>query len=71
MLAEYDLPLFLWPEAVAYATYLKNHSPTHALDSDITPEEAFWNWKPDVSTLHEFGSPSGKTTFCLGQPQAT
>ncbi|KAF5374058.1 hypothetical protein D9757_010721 [Collybiopsis confluens] len=57
MLAEHDLPLFLWPEAVAYAVYLKNRSPTRALDRDITPDEAFWKKKPDVSTLREFGSP--------------
>lgn len=55
MLAEYDLPLFLWPEAIAYAVYLKNRSPTRALDN-ITPDEA-WNRKPDVSSLYEFGSP--------------
>ncbi|KIK58705.1 hypothetical protein GYMLUDRAFT_245800 [Collybiopsis luxurians FD-317 M1] len=57
MLAEYDLPLFLWPEAVAYAIYLKNCSPTQALDKDITPDEAFWKKKPDISALREFGSP--------------
>ena len=57
MLAEHNLPLFLWPEAVAYATYLKNRSPTRALDEPITPDEAFWGRKPDASTLQEFGSP--------------
>ncbi|KAJ3715719.1 hypothetical protein C8R42DRAFT_680113 [Lentinula raphanica] len=41
MLAQYDLPLFLWPEAVAYAVFLKNRSPTRALAQDITPDEAF------------------------------
>ena len=56
MLAEHNLPLFLWPEAVAYATYLKNRSLTRALDDPITPDEAFWSKKPDVSTLQEFGS---------------
>jgi hypothetical protein len=57
MLAEHNLPLFLWPEAVAYTTFLKNRSPTRALTDPITPDEAFWKKKPDVSTLQEFGSP--------------
>jgi len=57
MLAAHNLPLFLWPEAVAYATFLKNRSPTRALVDPITPDEAFWGKKPDVSTLQEFGSP--------------
>jgi transposase InsO family protein len=57
MLAAHDLPLFLWPEAVAYACYLKNRSPTAALTGFITPDEAFWKRKPDVSTLQEFGIP--------------
>jgi hypothetical protein len=39
MLAAYNLPLFLWPEAVAYATYLKNQSPTCALSTAITPDK--------------------------------
>lgn len=57
MLAHHKLPLFLWPEAVAYATYLKNRSPTRALSMSITPEEAFSGKKPDASMLQEFGSP--------------
>lgn len=57
MLAEYNLPLFLWLEAVTYTVYLKNHSPTHVLDQDITPDEACWKKKPDVSTLYKFGTP--------------
>jgi hypothetical protein len=56
MLIKHHLPRFLWPEAVAYATYLKNWSPTCALKNDVTPEEAFWNRKPDISTLQEFST---------------
>jgi hypothetical protein len=57
MLAAYNLPLFLWPEAVAYATYLRNRSPTRALGTEITPDEAFWGKKPNVASLQEFGTP--------------
>jgi len=46
----------LWPEAIVYACYIKNRSPTHALGSNITPYEAFFNRKPDVSRLQEFGT---------------
>jgi len=41
MMLEYNIPYFLWPEAVAYACYLKNRSPTWALKEFIIPEEAF------------------------------
>jgi transposase InsO family protein len=46
----------LWPEAVAYANYIKNRSPTRALGQEITPYQAFFGRKPDVSRLEEFGS---------------
>jgi hypothetical protein len=55
MLIQYSLPKFLWLEAITYAVYLKNRSPTRALKAPITPYEAFWNKKPDVSQLQEFG----------------
>ncbi|GLB42029.1 putative mitochondrial protein [Lyophyllum shimeji] len=54
MLLQHDIQAFLWPEAVAYAAYLKNRSPTRAL-TDKTPEEIFTGKKPDVSKLQEFG----------------
>jgi len=56
MLASASLSLFLWPEAVQYEFYLKNICPTHALHDNITPYEAFWNCKPDVSNVEEFGA---------------
>ena len=43
-----------WAEAVAMTVYLKNHSPTKALDSS-TPEEAWFGWKPSVNHLQVFG----------------
>jgi hypothetical protein len=56
MLVAHNLPHFLWPEAVSYAVYIINRSPTTSLAGNITPYEAFWGIKPDVSTLQEFGT---------------
>ena len=44
----------LWAEAVNTAAYLRNRSPTNALDRK-TPYEAMNGKKPDVSHLREFG----------------
>jgi hypothetical protein len=48
-------PKILWPEAVAYACYIKNRTPTRALGADMTPFEAFFGKKPDIRRLEEFG----------------
>jgi len=56
MLASASLSLFLWPKAVQYEFYLKNICPTHAFHNNITPYEAFWNCKPNVSNVEEFGA---------------
>jgi hypothetical protein len=50
-----NLPIFLWDEAVAYATFIRNRSPTRALKGK-TPYEAWNKKKPDVTFLREFGS---------------
>jgi transposase InsO family protein len=55
MLIEKNIPLFLWPEAVSYANYLLNRSPSRSLGSR-TPYEAFYGKKPNISQLREFGS---------------
>src|SRR3954467_7112884 len=55
MLIAHKLPTFLWEDAIAYATYLKNRSPHHALPN-ITPHESFWGEKPNVKNLQEFGT---------------
>src|SRR5271168_4193245 len=55
MLHAHNLPYFLWTEAVAYATYLKNRSPTRAIKDFKTPDEVFWKTKPNVNNLQEFG----------------
>ena len=54
MLIANELPIFLWPEAVAHAVYIRNRSPTKAL-ADKTPHEAWTGEKPNVSHFREFG----------------
>ena len=54
MLIARNLPTFLWAEAVAHAAYIRNRSPTKALDGK-TPYEAWTGKKPDVSHFQEFG----------------
>lgn len=56
MLLAHDAPRFLWQEAVAYACYLKNRSPTRAL-ANKTPYEVFWGKRPDFQDIQEFGVP--------------
>lgn len=55
MLHQHQLPHSFWKEAIAYATYLKNRSPTRAIKDHRVPDEVFWGKKPDVSHLEEFG----------------
>ena len=54
MLLHSNTPTELWAEAVNTAVYLRNHSPTTALDG-ITPYESLYNRKPDVANLRVFG----------------
>ncbi|KAG2063072.1 hypothetical protein BDR04DRAFT_1039216 [Suillus decipiens] len=56
MITKRELPEFLWAEAVAHATYVRNQAPTRALDH-ATPEEVWSGKKPDMSYLQEFGVP--------------
>ncbi|TFY63604.1 hypothetical protein EVJ58_g3163 [Rhodofomes roseus] len=56
MLHEAGMKPGFWPEAHEYASYVRNMSPTSALDG-MTPDEAFSGTKPNVSTLRIFGSP--------------
>ena len=48
------LPIELWTEAVATATYLINKSPTRA-NHGVPPDARYFNKKPDVSNLRIFG----------------
>lgn len=54
MLIAKELPKFLWTEAIAYACYIRNRTPTRAIKG-TTPYEQFWGKKPNVAGLHEFG----------------
>jgi hypothetical protein len=54
MLFHSNTPTELWAEAVNTAVYLRNRSPTTALDG-ITPYESLFNRKPDVANLRVFG----------------
>jgi transposase InsO family protein len=53
LLVESQLPISLWAEAVSTVNYLRNISPSTG--RDITPFEAFYGNKPDVSALRVFG----------------
>lgn len=55
MISDAGLTKGYWAEAAATAVYVINRSPTSAL-SDVTPEEAWSNKKPDLSHLRVFGS---------------
>ncbi len=54
MLADSSLPLEYWAEAVCTATYLKNRSPTKAVEN-MTPYEALTGKKPSLRHLRIFG----------------
>ena len=43
-----------WGEALTYAVYTKNRTPTRAHDGK-TPHEVFWGTKPDISHLRPWG----------------
>jgi transposase InsO family protein len=48
-------PKILWPEAIAYARYIKNRTPMWALGADTTPFQALFRKKPNIGWLEEFG----------------
>ena len=54
MLADSELPKSFWAEALATATYLRNRSPTKAVEGK-TPYEALYGMKPKVQHLRVFG----------------
>ena len=54
MLIDSKLPHKFWAEALATAAYLRNHSPTKAVDG-MTPQEAWTNVKPTVKHVRGFG----------------
>ena len=54
MLADSKLPKSFWAEALSTATYLRNRSPTRAVQG-MTPYEVWNGRKPNVSNLRIFG----------------
>ena len=55
MLIDSKLPRFLWGEAMNHAAWIKNRSPTHALEGE-TPFHARYTKHPDLSKLVPFGT---------------
>jgi len=51
-----DLPVFLWEQAVAHAAYVRNRAYSSAIKV-ATSYQRWFNKKPDVSHLREFGAP--------------
>jgi transposase InsO family protein len=56
MLLGQDMPKILWVEALNYATWLKNHLPSHATPGK-TPHELVNKSKPNLTLAHEFSTP--------------
>ena len=56
MIIAQNIPKFLWPEVITHATYIRNRLYTHAND-DATPKGQWSNKRPNISHLHELGSP--------------
>jgi hypothetical protein len=54
MLSARQVPKQFWPEAVKWATYVLNRSPTLSV-KDMTPEEAWCGVKPSVHHFRTFG----------------
>ncbi|QRV97073.1 Retrovirus-related Pol polyprotein from transposon TNT 1-94 [Ceratobasidium sp. AG-Ba] len=57
MMIEASAPKFLWSEAITYACYLKNRTPTQVNGKFWkTPYELFWNKRPEISRLRPWGA---------------
>ena len=54
MIYHAKLPLKFWAEAASTAAYLRNRSPTTAVNG-MTPYECWFGQKPNVSNLRVFG----------------
>lgn len=54
MLLDAKLPQRFWAEAISTAAYLKNRSPTSAVEG-MTPHQAWYGEKPGVGHLRVFG----------------
>src|SRR6267142_6002333 len=56
MLIAAQLPKFLWEQAITHAAYIRNRAYSHAL-GDTTPYQRWYDHKPTISHLQEFGMP--------------
>ena len=54
MLMQSGLPTMFWAEAISAASYLRNRIPTASIN-DMTPYEAWYDRKPDLSNARVFG----------------
>ena len=54
MLIGKNMPMFLWPEAINYATWLKNRLPSCAIPGE-NPYSLVHKSKPNLAQAHEFG----------------
>ena len=55
MLAGAGLTALFWVSAIQHANWITNRSPTRAIPEDKTPFEAFYNQKPSLLSLREYG----------------
>ena len=62
MLQDAQLPASYWEDAATAAAYVKNRIYSSSMDSihdgKLTPFEALWSLKPDLSLLRVWGSPA-------------
>ncbi|KAL2607650.1 hypothetical protein R1flu_026223 [Riccia fluitans] len=50
-----SLPKRFWGEAISTACYVLNKSPTSTLDSQVTPYQLWFGYKPKINHLRDFG----------------
>ena len=55
MLASAKLTSNFWVAAIQHANWITNRSPTRAISDEKTPFEFYYNQKPSLTTLREFG----------------
>ena len=58
MLHEAHVAEGLWPEAMRTAAYLRNRSPTSALNNKMTPYEVWHGKKPSLAHVRPFSCPA-------------
>jgi hypothetical protein len=55
MLIDKDMPMFLWAEAIQYATWLKNQFSSHTIPGYM-PHTLIYKMKPNLANMHKFRS---------------